>query len=535
MKKTFYISTPIYYPSNKLTLGNCYTTVLCDTLAKFNRLLGKDVFFLTGTDEHGQKIAKIAKAATEKGITEIKYLDNAVSEIKELWNILAVDYDHFIRTTDDYHKKAVSKVFTKLYNNGHIYKAEYKGLYCTPCEAFWSEGQLVENNCPDCNRPVVANTEEAYFFKMQPFADKLKTLLQSKKFLVPEHKAKEMLTFINQGLQDICVSRTLVKWGIPVEFDQKHTIYVWIDALLNYVTALGYGDDNNHNFKKFWLDAINNDGEIVHVIGKEIARFHSIIFPAILLALELPLPKKIFSHGWMIFGNDKLSKSKSTNATEILDPKILVSRYGIDAVRLNLLKLLPFGQDAAYTTADFLSKYNQDLAGNYGNLVSRTFAMTKKYFNAVVPKRQNLEPIDQELITQIESHKSQAKQEIENFDVSKAISEVLCIFDLCNRYINDVAPWGLAKTDVKRLQTTINILLNAIAYGTSLLYPFIQQNTSVVLGAFNLNASTITFDDITMEMVLPNSTLGELGVLYPRADIQKELDWHIAYSSNPNK
>ncbi len=318
MKNTFYITTPIYYPSNKLTLGNCYTTVVCDSLARFNRMCGKDVFYLTGTDEHGQKIEKKALAC---GKPEMEYLNEIIDDTKALWKMLDISYDKFIRTTDDYHVKTVQKIFTRLYENGQIYKSSYKGLYCTPCESFWTEEQLVDGKCPDCGRPVEPMEEEAYFFRLSEYQDKILNLYKTNpNFLRPQSRVNEMINnFIKPGLKDLCVSRTSVKWGVPVEFDPKHTIYVWIDALPNYLSALGYLQDDETNFNKFWPAD-------VHVVGKEIVRFHAIIWPAILMALDLPLPKQIYGHGWLLFGNDKLSKSKETGKKEVIDPRVLVAR-----------------------------------------------------------------------------------------------------------------------------------------------------------------------------------------------------------------
>ena len=519
MKQTFYISTPIYYPSNKLTLGNCYTTVYCDVLARFHRMLGKDVYFLTGTDEHGQKIAKVAK---EQGLAEKKYLDKMVSDIKDLWRVMGISYDHFIRTTDDHHTRAVAAAFTKMHEAGYIYKSEYSGSYCSPCESFWADAQLVEGNCPDCKRAVSPNKEEAYFLKMQPFTDKLKKLLQTNEFLVPEHKVKEMLTFINEGLQDVCVSRTTVKWGIPVPFDPRHTIYVWVDALLNYVTALGYGSDDDALFKKFW------PGDI-HVVGKEIARFHSIIFPAVLMALGVPLPKVVYSHGWMLFGNDKLSKSKATNATEVLDPKLLVERYGLDAVRLNLAKLLPVGQDAAYTTPEFIAKYNQDLSGNYGNCVSRTLSMVTKFSGGKVPAAKGFYPADKALLDAIISAKANMIKAMEALDTREGAAQALSVFDCLNKYVNDMAPWELAKADPKRLDTVLNLLVNGVAFGSALLYPFIQDGTAKVMGALGVDLATLDITKMGMDLVAAGTQVGELGVLYPRLNLAEELGWHAQW------
>lgn len=375
MNDKFYITTPIYYPSRKFTLGNCYTTVNCDALARYNKMLGKDVFFLTGTDEHGQKISQSAK---EAGKTEMEYLNEIVDDAKNLWELLDIKYDKFIRTTDDYHEKASQKIFNELYEKGYIYKSSYEGLYCTPCESFWTETQAVNGLCPDCGRPVSKQQEESYFFKLSLFTDKLLAFYEKNpEFLQPQSRVNEMVNnFLKPGLNDLCVSRTSVKWGVPVDFDPKHTIYVWIDALFNYMTALGYQSDDTSLLEKFWPAD-------VHIIGKEIVRFHAIIWPALLMALDLPLPKKIYGHGWMVFNGDKLSKSKETKTKDCLDPRILVPRYTSDAIRYILLRELPFGSDGNYSTDIFLNRFNADLVNTYGNFISRTLGMLKKYTSKI--------------------------------------------------------------------------------------------------------------------------------------------------------
>ena len=519
MSEKFYITTPIYYPSRKFTLGNCYTTVICDAVARFNKLLGKDVFFMTGTDEHGQKIAQAAKNANK---TEMEYLDEIIADAKSLWKLLNIDYDKFIRTTDDYHVKSVQKIFRELYDKGYIYKSKYKGKYCVPCESFWTESQLVDGKCPDCHRDVIDQEEEAYFFKLSEFGDKLLKLYKDNpEFLKPESRVNEMITnFIKPGLDDLCVTRTSVKWGIPVDFDPKHTIYVWIDALTNYITGLGYGTEDDSLYKKYWPAD-------VHVIGKEIVRFHAIIWPAILMALDIPLPKRVFGHGWLLFGGDKLSKSKTTGTAECVDPRILAPRYTADAVRYILLREIPFGSDGNYTTELFLNHINSDLANNYGNLVSRTFSMLKKYRNSIVPKfEEPVEEIDKDLFETITKSANDAKKYIEsNFDVSKALASIFDIFSKANKYIEVTEPYRLAKDEAKakRLDAVLRNLLEAIKAGTILLSAFLPDCSKKVLDALHLKG--VKFKDaLNNDLPLTGETVDELGILFPRLDVQKELE-----------
>ena len=517
-KEKFYITTPIYYPSRKFTLGNCYTTVICDALARFNKLLDKDVFFMTGTDEHGQKIAQAAKLA---GKTEMEYLDEIIADAKNLWEMLGIEYDKFIRTTDDYHVSGVQKIFKDLYDKGYIYKSAYKGKYCVPCESFWTESQLIDGKCPDCHREVIDQEEEAYFFKLSDFGDKLLELYNNNpEFLQPQSRVNEMVNnFIKPGLSDLCVSRTSVKWGIPVDFDSKHTVYVWIDALSNYITGLGYGAENDELYKKFWPAD-------VHVIGKEIVRFHAIIWPAILMALELPLPKRIFGHGWLLFGGDKLSKSKNVNSTECVDPRILVPRYTADAVRYILLREIPFGSDGNYSTELFFNTINSDLANNYGNLVSRTLSMLKKYRNSVVPDfEESNEEIDNELKVTIHQAVGDAKKFIEkNFDASKALASIFEIFSKANKYIEVTEPYRLAKDEsqAKRLDTVLRNLLESIRIGTILMSAFLPDCSKKVLDA--LHVSERMFKDTREFYNLTSAdVVDELGILFPRIDLDKEF------------
>ena len=517
MKEKFYITTPIYYPSNKMTLGNAYTTICCDALARFNRKLGKDVFYLTGTDEHGQKITQ---SAQKVGKSEKEYLDEIVADTKQLWKLLDISYDKFIRTTDDYHEKTVQKIFTELYNKGYIYKGSYNGWYCTPCESFWTESQLVDGKCPDCGREVKFQEEEAYFFKLSEFGDKLLKLYEENpEFLLPKNRVNEMVNnFIKPGLTDLCVSRTSVKWGVPVEFDSKHTIYVWIDALSNYITALGYGSSDDSLFKKFWPAD-------VHVIGKEIVRFHSIIWPAMLMALDLPLPKQIFGHGWLLFGEGKLSKSKESGAKECIDPRVLAPRYSTDAVRYFLYREIPFGSDGGYSTEAFLTRINADLANNFGNLVSRTFSMNKKYFNSQIP--QYLEPANQDDIdfrNNVVSNVNDVKKYMQVYDITKAVTSVLNIFTEANTYIQKVQPWVIAKEGGQdRLKVVIRSLLEAIRIGSELFYAFAPNSSSKVLEALGLNP-TAEFENLdNFKGLKDNAQISELEILFPRLDVEKEL------------
>ena len=520
MKETFYITTPIYYPSRKFTLGNCYTTVICDAVARFNKLLGKDVFFMTGTDEHGQKIAQAAKNA---GKTEMEYLDEIIADAKNLWSMLKIDYDKFIRTTDDYHVSSVQKIFRKLYDKGYIYKSAYKGKYCVPCESFWTESQLIDGKCPDCHRDVIDQEEESYFFKLSEFSDKLLDLYKNNpNFLQPQSRVNEMINnFIKPGLEDLCVTRTSVKWGVPVDFDPKHTIYVWIDALSNYITGLGYGSDDETMFNKYWPAD-------VHVIGKEIVRFHAIIWPALLMALDIPIPKRVFGHGWLLFGGDKLSKSKTVASAECVDPRILAPRYTSDAVRYILLSEIPFGYDGNYSTELFLNTINSDLANNYGNLVSRTFSMLKKYCGSIVPEynAMTMVEIDEDLKKSVLQLAYETKKHMEaNFDVSKALGSIFEIFSKANKYIELTEPYKLAKDEANkaRLDTVMRNLLECIRIGTILLSAYLPDCSAKVLDALHL--TDVKFEDAKeFYKLTAGESVDEIGILFPRLDVQKELE-----------
>ncbi len=514
-KEKFYITTPIYYPSNKLTLGNCYTTVVCDAIARYNKLLGKDVFYLTGTDEHGQKIAGKAKDA---GKTEMEYLNEIIADAKELWKLLDINYDRFIRTTDEDHVKVAQHVFTELYNRGYIYKGSYKGKYCVPCEAFWTESQLVNGKCPDCGRDVIDQEEEAYFFKLSQFGDKLLDLYKNNpEFLEPQSRVNEMINnFIKPGLSDLCVSRTSVKWGIPVPFDKNHTIYVWVDALTNYLTGVGYLSDDKM-FNKYWPAD-------VHVIGKEIVRFHAIIWPAMLMALDIPLPKKVFGHGWLLFGGDKLSKSKEVASKECVDPRILAPRYTADAVRYILLREIPFGSDGSYSTEGFLNRINSDLANNYGNLVSRTLSMLKKYNQSVVPSyKDSNDPLDKDLINIVLTEEQNAKNYMKKLDSSKALTSIFAMFSKANKYIEVTEPYILAKDPSKkeRLDTVLRNLIETIRIGTIHLSAFLPEVSKKVMDILGVEAK---IGEPKFYDMKEGKTLENCPILFPRLDVQKELD-----------
>ncbi len=513
---TFYITTPIYYPSNKFTLGTTYTTVICDGIARFNRMLGKEVFFMTGTDEHGQKIAQKAQSVNK---SEMEYLNEMIADAKALWKTLDISYDKFIRTTDDYHEKAVQKIFSELYKRGEIYKSKYRGLYCTPCESFWTKEQLVDGKCPDCGRDVQEMEEEAYFFKLSKYQDKiLKLYEEHPEFLEPKTREHEMINnFLKPGLQDLCVSRTSVKWGVPVDFDPKHTIYVWIDALPNYLTGLGAFSDNDELFKKFWPAD-------VHVVGKEIVRFHAIIWPAILMALDLPLPKKIYAHGWLLMGGEKLSKSKEREVKDVQDPRILASRYGIDSVRLFLQKEIVFGQDGNYSQELFLTTINNALANQYGNLVSRTLGMIEKYLGGVISPAKTSEKIDDDFKQNALTIRSKVFENMQKLNVSGAINNIFDICDIANKYIDDCAPWVLFKEgNIQRINDVLCNISETIIMVSALLMPFLTDKPKTVFARFGQKIPTL-FSEYENYGFIKNDTKTFKGDnLYPRLDIEKEM------------
>jgi len=473
MKEKFYITTPIYYPSGKWHLGTCYTTVVCDAIARFKRLDGYDVFYLTGTDEHGQKIEKYASAA---GVQPKEYVDKIVEELKKLWEKLDISYDKFIRTTDEQHENAVKKIFNKLYEKGDIYKSEYEGWYCTPCESFWTETQLVDGKCPDCGRPVEKTKESSYFFRLSKYRDKITELIEKNPdFLQPKPRQNEMLNnFLKKGLQDLAVSRTSFKWGIPVPFDKDHVIYVWVDALSNYITALGYGLEDETLFEKYWPADL-------HMIGKEIVRFHSIIWPAILMALDLPLPKKVYGHGWLMFGNDKISKSKGGGA--VADPFVLADRYGVDAVRYYLLREVPFGADGNYTNSAFLMRINADLCNTLGNLLSRTTAMVNQYFGGILPIEREETQFDAPLRNAIDGLLSKVRKNIDELLIPEALSNIFAVAERANKYIDETTPWILAKDEnrKKELGGVLYNLCEALRVIGTVLQAFLPETAKKIL------------------------------------------------------
>lgn len=518
-KKTYYLTTPIYYPSGKWHLGSAYTTVLADAVARFKRLDGFDVFFLTGTDEHGMKIEK---SAIENGMKPKQYVDKIVGNLKELWKLMNIKYDKFIRTTDNEHKEAVQRIFTKLYEKGDIYKSEYEGWYCVPCESFWTETQLKEGKCPDCKREVTKSKEESYFFRLSKYANRLLELYKDHPdFLLPKSRVNEMVNnFIKPGLNDLAVSRTSFKWGIPVPFDNKHIIYVWIDALSNYITALGFlGEDDL--FKKYWPAD-------VHLMAKEIVRFHSIIWPAILMALDVPLPKKVYGHGWLMMGGDKLSKSKGENIKkDVIDPFILIDRYGVDALRYVLLKDGPYAGDTPYTNETLLSSINSDLANDLGNLLSRTTAMIKQYFNGQIPMPNIYESLDSEVIVACENLYFKTTALIENCDIPSIIFEVFTVIRRTNKYIDETMPWLLNKTEEgkTRLKTVLYVLAESLRICALYLCPVIPDTAEKIFIQLGIEDKSRDFNSVKKFGGLKSgNTVIKGNALFPRLDIKKEKE-----------
>lgn len=524
MKKPYYITTPIYYPSTKLHIGNTYTTVAADALARFKRLTGHEVMFLTGSDEHGQKIERIAN---EKGITPKEHVDEIVAGIKDLWKMMNISYDKFIRTTDDYHVKAVQDIFKKLYDQGDIYKSSYEGLYCTPCESFWTETQLVDGKCPDCGRPVETAKEEAYFFRMSKYADRLiKYIEENPHFIQPESRKNEMLNnFLKPGLQDLCVSRTSFTWGVPVSFDEKHVVYVWIDALTNYITALGYGQENDELYKKFWPADL-------HLIGKDILRFHTIYWPIMLMALGLELPKQVFGHGWLLVDGGKMSKSKGN----VVDPVVLVNEFGVDPVRYYLLKEIPFGSDGLFNNEIFIKKVNSDLANDLGNLLSRTIAMVDKYFDGVIQAPTCKENIDDELINLALDTPKKVEKAMDELRIPEALEEIWTLIGRVNKYIDETTPWILAKDEEKRdrLGTVLYNLLESLRFISVLMTPFLTE-TSEKMNA-QLNTELTTWNSLaSFDGTKAGGHVVKGDVIFPRIDVEEKLKQLEALKPAPVK
>ena len=515
-KDTFYITTPIYNPSDKLHIGHTYCTVATDTLARYHRLKGEDVMFLTGTDEHGQKIEQ---KADEAGVTPQEFVDRIVDGprgVRDLWKLMNISNDRFIRTTDDYHVKAIQRIFKRMYDKGDIYKGTYKGKYCTPCESFWTESQLKDGCCPDCGRPVVDAEEEAYFFRLSKYADRIRDLLENTDFLQPRSRVNEMVkNFIDPGLEDLCVSRTSFSWGIPVDFDPGHVVYVWVDALFNYTTALGFMNDRYHDYEKYWPAD-------VHFVGKEIVRFHSIIWPAMLMSMDMPLPKHVYGHGWLVMDGGKMSKSKGN----VVDPYVLAEKFGVDALRFFLLRTFPFGSDGNFSNELLIQTINTDLANDLGNLVSRTTAMVEKYFGGTLPTERLDTDADDDLKQMVSTLRDRYEAEMEHFQFQNALEQIFKTIQRANKYIDENAPWTLAKDPANRarLAAVMYNLLETIRICAVLLTPFIPDSAEKIFDQIGACPCCRTWEKANVWGSLrPDVTVHKGEALFPRIDAEKAL------------